>query len=78
MIAKEGCSLPVALQWSISAKNSLTNVYGFSPNTLVFGRNPALPNYLENKAPANNPVTISKYIAENLNALHTAREAAMP
>ena len=77
VIAKEGCSLDVALHWAVCAKNCLTNVYGFSPNTLVFGRNPALPNYLENKAPANNPIAISKYIAENLRVLHTAREAAL-
>ena len=77
VMAKEGCGLDVALQWAISAKNSLTNVYGFSPNTLVFGRNPSFPNYLENRAPANNPLAISKYIADNLSALHAAREAAV-
>ena len=34
------------LAWACMAKNSLSNVYGFSPNQLVFGRNPKLPNIL--------------------------------
>ena len=33
-----GCSLEIALAWSVSAKNCLANVYGFSPNQLVFGK----------------------------------------
>ena len=37
------CSLEIALPWAINAKNSLLNVYGFSPYILVFGRNPQLP-----------------------------------
>ena len=47
-----GCSVEVALAWALCAKNCLTNVHGFSPNQLVFGRNPNLPNALDNKAPA--------------------------
>ena len=35
---------------AISAKNSLKNVHGFSPNQLVFGSNPSFPNVM-NKAP---------------------------
>ena len=31
------CSLDVALSWALSAKNSLQNFHGFSPNQLVFG-----------------------------------------
>ena len=34
------CTLNVALSWALSAKNSLQNFHGFSPNQLVFGRNP--------------------------------------
>ena len=30
------CSLDVAISWAISAKNSLKNVNGFSPNQIVF------------------------------------------
>ena len=68
------CSLQVALCWAVNAKNSLQNVYGFSPYQLVFGRNPNLPSVLENKLPALEGVTSSELIANHLNALHKARE----
>lgn len=69
-----GCSVEVALAWSLSAKNCLANVQGFSPNQLVFGRNPNLPNVLDNKVPANNVECVSKVLERHLNALHTARQ----
>ena len=48
-ICKESSSnLEIALQWVINAKNSLSNVHGFSPYQLVFGMNPRLPNVLSN------------------------------
>lgn len=75
VVSDVNCSIEVALCWSIAAKNALSNVYGFSPNVLVFGRNPNLPNILINKPPANNPVSISKYLCENLNAMQVARES---
>ena len=56
------------------AENSLTNVQGFSPNQLVFGKNPNMPSILHNKAPANNPNFTSKFVAEHIHALHSARE----
>ena len=68
-------SLESAIHWAVAAKNSLVNVYGFSPNILVFGRNPNFPTTFINKPPANNPTCLSKYIAENLNAMHEARRA---
>ena len=36
--------LEMLLYWAVSAKNCLHNQRGFSPNQLVFGRNPGLPN----------------------------------
>ena len=69
------CDLEVALSCAIAAKNALNNVYGFSPNILVFGRNPNLPNIFINKPPANNPVTISKYLCDFMNAMQSARES---
>ena len=72
----QGCSLSLAIHWAVAAKNSLLNVYGFSPNQLVFGRNPALPNVYSNKLPANqNHENVSHHIAENLAAMHSARKA---
>ena len=43
-----GCSLEVALAWCISAKNSLLNSCGYSPNQLVFGYNPNFPSVMRN------------------------------
>ena len=69
------CSLEVALAWSVAAKNALKNVYGYSPNQLVFGRNPNLPVAVDSEPPALEGVTASKIIADHLNAMHIARQA---
>ena len=42
------CQLEVAVAWSVSAKNCLKHVYGFSTNQLLFGRNPNYPNNFDN------------------------------
>ena len=69
-----GCSDDIALAWSLCAKNSMANVYGFSPNQLVFGKNPNLPNILNNRLPANNSSSTSKVLEQHLVASHKARE----
>ena len=69
------CSLTTALAWAVSAKNSLSNVYGFSPNQLVFGRNPNFPSILHDDLPALGTKTSSELVAEHLNALHSARKS---
>ena len=69
------CSLELAIPWAISAKNGLTNVYGFSPNQLVFGRNVKLPDVHSDKLPAQNRSHSSDLIARHLLALHKARQA---
>ena len=69
------CPLDIAVHWACAAKNSLSNVYGFSPNIIVFGRNPNYPSVMSNKPPGNNPTCISEYIAQNLNAMYIARQA---
>ena len=74
IMASGVCSVETAVHWAVAAKNSLANVYGFSPNVLVFGRNPNFPNAFENKPPANNSTCLSDYVAENLNAMHIARK----
>ena len=67
-----GCNLEVA----VASKNTLANVYGFSPNQLVFGKNPNFPsNYLTNKLPALEPVNFSDIVRQNLTAIHSARKA---
>ena len=72
-----GCSMEVALAWSISAKNCLANVYGFSPNQLVFGKNPQFPNVLDNNPPANSSVHVSQILEKQHHALSSAREEFM-
>ena len=67
-----GCSLEIA--WCISAKNSLLNSYGYSPNQLVFGYNPNFPSVMQNKPPSLEGVIASKLIALHVNALHLARK----
>ena len=68
------CDIEIALAWAICAKNTIKNVCGFSPNQLVFGMNPNLPNALDNKLPALEGRTSSKIVSDNLNAMHSARQ----
>ena len=42
---------------------------------MVFGRNTNFPTVLVNKPRDNNRTCINDYVAENLNAMHTARKA---
>ena len=69
-ITDENPDIPfeLAVHWGVAAKNSLANVYGFSPNVIVFGRNPNFPSVISNNPPANSTTCISKYVADNLNA----------
>ena len=38
------CDIQIALAWAVAARNAYDNNSGFSPNQLVFGFNPAIPN----------------------------------
>ena len=69
------CSIEVARAWALSAKNSLKNVSGYSPNQLVSGKNPNLPTVIGNEPPALEGVSSSKLTADHLNYMHTARKA---
>ncbi len=70
-----GCDMDVAIAWATSAKNSLHNNNGFSPNQLVFGFNPNLPSVLTNQPPALEGTSTSERVAMNLNAMHAARRS---
>ena len=67
------CSLDIAVSWAVSAKNTLSNVNGYSPHQLVFGENPRLPSILHDKLPALEENCYSKIMSNNLNAMHSAR-----
>jgi hypothetical protein len=75
IISDVNCDVHVALSWAISARNALSNYSGFSPNQLVFGFNPALPNVFINEPPALEPIETSKMVRDNLQAMHAARES---
>ena len=60
VIDKLNYSLETGVAWAIAAKNSLKKVYGFSPNQLVFRKNPNISNVESNKLPALEGVTCSK------------------
>ena len=76
IMADCGCSFELAVPWSVAAKNSLLNVYGYSPNQLVFGRNPNTPAVHSDRPPAeNSSADLSEYLSRNLAALHSARRA---
>ena len=58
-----------------AAKNLMQNIYGFSPNQLVYGTNPNLPNILTDGLPALDGKTSSEVFAHHMNALHASRKA---
>ena len=69
------CDIEVALAWAVSAKNSLLNNHGYSPNQLVFGHNVSLPNVLTDDLPALSGTTSSDIVRKNLQAIHSARKS---
>ena len=68
------CDLQIALAWAVAARNAYDNNSGFSPNQLVFGFNPAIPDIYHNKLPGLENVTMSEIVRRNLNAVHVARQ----
>ena len=77
MKEEEGVDSMTALRWVVCARNCLVNNGGFSPNQLVFGKNPALPNLMgeEGSSPASREKGFEeKIVRESLNAMHKARE----
>ena len=75
LIDSQNCSLEMALAWAVNAKNSMSNVFGYSPHQLVFGANPKVPSILTDKTPALEGVTSTQIVADHLNALTVARKA---
>ena len=65
----------VALTWALMAKNTLQNISGFSPFQIVFGKTPALPSVYTAGPSGLEEVVMAKNVAENINAMHLAREA---
>lgn len=68
------CDVDIALAWAVSARNALTNKSGFSPNQLVFGFNPAVPDVFHSSPPALEPLTSSTIVRRILNGQHASRQ----
>ncbi|CAC5404047.1 unnamed protein product [Mytilus coruscus] len=68
-------SWEMAVSWAVHAKNSLLNMYGYSPYQIVFGRNPNMPSSIVNKPPALEGTTINNVMGKHLSGLHKARKA---
>ena len=69
------CLLEVALAWVISAKNSLQNHGGFSPNQLVFGHDINLPSGFTDTLLILETSTLIDIIRKNMEAMRKARES---
>ena len=62
-----------AVAWAVSAKNTLHNHDCFSPNVIVFGRNPNIPRVLNDRPPASEDVS-SVTVENNLAGMRSTRE----
>ena len=69
------CDIQSALAWAVSARNTLLNNMGYSPNQLVFGFNPGIPDNFNSSPPALEIPESSTIVRNNLNALHSARQS---
>ena len=78
IIEDVNCSPKIALAWATNSKNSYLNSYGFSPYTLVLGKTPNIPG-LDNIRLVTelNESTVSKLLADHLNAMYLSRQAYM-
>ena len=65
-------NIDIAVAWAINAKNSLTNVHGFSPYQLAISQNPILPCAATSKPPALTHTSNSRILEKNLRYLHKA------
>ena len=69
VMSDTGCSLDIAVFWAVASEHALANVYGYSPNQLVFGRNPNFPSTLIDKLPALETATHSDIVLKNLTTM---------
>lgn len=66
----------ILLAWATNGKNSLSNTYGHSPYTLVFGRTPSIPSLDSvEMITTMNESTANKVLADHLNVMYLSRSA---
>ena len=79
IVEETGCSIDIALAWACHAKNTLSNINGYSPYQLLFGKNPVIksiddpytsPTIIEDETP-------SETVAKNITAIYAARKHQM-
>jgi hypothetical protein len=61
------CNVSTALAWAVNAKNTLSNINGYSPYQLLLGINPSLPS-LDN--PYESPTCLERETPSNTVAKH--------
>lgn len=74
MLDNPSTEVNTLIKWANMAKNCLINVHGFSPNQLVFGKNPKL-GVMAQSSPSSISKISSEVLAKHLQALRSAREA---
>ena len=75
ILEENNCGLESAVLWSVNAKNSSTNIHGFSTYQLAIGTNPKLPSIHNAKVAASTSTPANKIIYKNLQAIQKVREA---
>ena len=75
ILEENNCDLELAVLWSVNAKNSLTNIHGFSPYQLAISTHPKLPSIHNTKATALTSTPTNIIIYKHLKAIQKAREA---
>ena len=73
------CNVSTALAWAVNAKNTLSNINGYSPYQLLLGVNPSLPS-LDN--PYESPTCLEREtpsitVAKHIQAMYNARKQQM-
>lgn len=75
VIESSGEDVESAISWVVSAQNALNNNKGFSPNQIVFGKNPGLSNLIDDEPPALCVrVDYPGIVEQNLKMMRTAKE----
>ena len=69
-----GSNKNIIINWAVSARNCLSNFGGYSPNQLVFGKNPILPNVnVDENPPMLEEGNEEEIVRRNLVAMNNAR-----
>ena len=68
------CDTDIALAWAVAARNTYYNNSGYTPNQLVFGFNPSMPNIYNSKPPGLQRLSSVEMIGKITEAKRVAME----